>query len=175
MAFVSASALALFGLDPTGDRPFLALVAVFSFYFVFSGYRVLSRKRPADRPAGVDWAAAGVLCLAGLGLLVLGTLGLAGGGSFGTVLLVFGGISVAFGVRDLQGFRTPTADPRAWFYEHLTRMSAGYIATVTAFSTVNFVFLPELARWLWPTLVGTPLIFLAVRRYRAQLGGPSAA
>ena len=175
MAIVCATALALLGFDPSATRQFLALVAVFSFYFVFSGYRVLARKRPADRPAPVDWAAAGVLCLAGLGLLAMGGLGLASGGSFGTVLLVFGGISVAFGLRDLQEFRTATEDPRAWFYEHLSRMGAGYIATVTAFSTVNFVFLPAVARWLWPTLVGTPLIFLLVRRYQQQFGGPAAA
>ena len=38
MAFVAGSALALFIYDATPTRQFLALVAVFSFYFVFSGY-----------------------------------------------------------------------------------------------------------------------------------------
>ncbi|RXK50180.1 DUF2306 domain-containing protein [Halorientalis pallida] len=170
MAFVSGSALLLFALAPTQNRQFLALIAVFSFYFVFSGYRVLSRKRPADDPVLVDWVAVGLLCVAGLGLLVMGGLGLRGGSSFGTVLVVFGGISVGFGVRDVGLFRTDAAEPRAWFYEHLTRMGAGYIATVTAFSTVNFVFLPTVARWLWPTLLGTPVIFLAVQRYENQFG-----
>ena len=170
MAFVSGSALLLFGLAPTTDRQFLALIAVFSFYFVFSGYRVLSRKRPADEPAALDWTAAGLLCLAGLGLLAMGGFELRAGSSFGTVLVVFGAISAVFGVRDLRAFRTGESDPRAWFFEHLTRMSAGYIATVTAFSTVNFLFLPTVLRWLWPTLVGTPAIFFVVRRYENQFG-----
>ncbi|SDG26583.1 DUF2306 domain-containing protein [Halorientalis regularis] len=170
MAFVAGSALLLFALAPTPDRQFLALIAVFSFYFVFSGYRVLSRKRPADGPAALDWAAAGLLCLAGLGLLAMGALGLRDGSSFGTVLVVFGGISAVFGVRDIREFRTDESEPRAWFFEHLTRMGAGYIATVTAFSTVNFLFLPTVLRWLWPTLVGTPGIFLAIRRYERQFG-----
>ncbi len=168
MAFVSGSALLLFALAPTPDRRFLASIAVFSFYFVFTGYRVLSRKRPDDDPRAIDWTAAGLLCVAGLALLGMGALRLGAGTSFGTVLVVFGGIGVGFGVRDLQQFRTGESEPRAWFFEHLTRMTAGYIATVTAFSTVNFVFLPTVLRWLWPTLVGTPTIFLAVRRYEKQ-------
>jgi hypothetical protein len=51
----------------------------------------------------------------------------------------------------------------------------GYIATVTAFSSVNFTFLPSVVSWLWPTVIGTPLIFLLVRRYRTQFadGGVS--
>ena len=170
MAFVARSAHLLFALDPTPDRQFLALIAVFSFYFVFSGFRVLSRKRPDDDPTAIDWTAVGLLCVTGLALLTLGALGLRDGSSFGTVLVVFGGISVVFGVRDLRVFRSGDSTPRAWFFEHLTRMGAGYIATVTAFSTVNVLFLPTVARWLWPTLVGTPAIFVVIRRYERQFG-----
>ena len=165
MAFVSASALALFVFDPTPTRQFLAFVAVFSYYFVFSGYRVLSRKRPTDEPTSLDWAATVVLVAVGVGLLGFGITRLLDGVGFGTVMAVFGAISVGFGVRDLRQFSTERSESRAWFYEHLSRMGAGYIATVTAFSSVNFVFLPPVARWLWPTVIGTPLIMFLVRRY----------
>ncbi len=45
---------------------FLVLVAVFSFYSALSGYRVLSRKRPAQGqgPTALDWTAV-VVTLAG--------------------------------------------------------------------------------------------------------------
>jgi uncharacterized membrane protein len=171
MTFVSASALALYVFDPTPTRLFLALVAVFSFYFVFSGFRVLSRKRPADDPAGLDWVAVGLLTVSGAGLVAMGAWAALSGSGFAPVVLVFGGIGTAFGLRDVRQFRTGTSDPRAWFFEHLTRMSAGYIATVTAFSSVNFLFLPEVARWLWPTLVGSPAIALLVRKYESD--GPA--
>ncbi|HEX4349838.1 MAG TPA: hypothetical protein VH251_05610, partial [Verrucomicrobiae bacterium] len=36
----------------------------------------------------------------------------------------------------------------------MTRFLAAYVATVTAFSVVNFRFLPDLWRWLWPTVIG---------------------
>lgn len=146
-------------------RQFLALIAVFSHYSVFSGYRVLSRKRPADEPTKLDYVATGALVVTGVGLIGFGASRLLDGVTFGVVLLVFGAISVGFGTRDYRQFRAGHLEPSAWMYEHLSRMGTGYIATVTAFSAVNFVFLPPVARWLWPTIIGTPLIWWAVRRY----------
>lgn len=175
MAFVAVSAVVLFGFEQTETRRFLGFVAVFSFYFVYSGYRVLSRKRPTASPERADWIAVVLLVGASLGLVVVGGDWLVDGNDFGTVAVVFGGIGATFGVRDIRWFTAGEAESRTWFYEHLSRMAAGYIATVTAFSSVNLVFLPSLARWLWPTLIGTPAIFLLVRRYRSRFeSGPTA-
>lgn len=173
MTFVAGSALLLYAFDRTFARLFLGLVAVFSYYFVFSGYRVLGRKRPGDVATAVDWVAVGLLTLAGLGLLALGVRLALDGADLAAVMLVFGLIAAGFGANDVRSFRADGAEPRAWFYGHLTRMIAGYIATVTAFSTVNFAFLPVVVRWLWPTAVGVPAILLLLRRYRS--GTPTAA
>jgi uncharacterized membrane protein len=167
MAVVSGSALALYPLDPGTLRLFLGLVAAFSFYFAFSGYRVLSRKRPADRPTAVDWVAVGLFGIASLGLVAAGGWLYLSGSAFAVVLAVFGGIGVAFGASDVRTFRRSSA-PGAWLGEHVVRMGAGYIATVSAFSAVNFAFLPVAPRWLWPTLVGTPLLVYLRRRYEAD-------
>jgi hypothetical protein len=164
MAVVAGSALALFPMDPAFDRQFLSLIAVFSFYFAFSGYRVLSRKRSVDGPDVVDWAAVGLFGLASVGLVGMGAVQYLGGSGFSVVPLVFGAVGTAFAVSDLRKLRGAVT-PGAWVTEHLVRMGAAYIATVTAFSTVNFVFLPVVARWLWPTLVGTPLLFYFSRKY----------
>ena len=61
----------------------------------------------------------------------------------------------------------------AWWYSHMTRMLSAYIATVTAFSVVNFKFLPPVARWLWATVVGTVGIIIWTRYYRKKFGGAS--
>ncbi|ELK47516.1 hypothetical protein D320_20234 [Haloferax sp. BAB-2207] len=171
MTVVAVTSLALFALAPTRGRTFLALVAVFSYYFVFSGDRVLSRKRPTDGPEPLDWVAVGLLTAAGVGLLAMGALRFLAGDGFAAVMLVFGAAGTGFGVRDLVTFRRERAASREWFFEHIGRMGGGYIATVTAFSSVNFDFLPTVAAWLWPTVVGTPLIFAAIRKYRR---GPSS-
>ncbi|ELZ59615.1 MULTISPECIES: hypothetical protein [unclassified Haloferax] len=172
MTVVAVTSLVLFALASTRGRAFLALVAVFSYYFVFSGDRVLSRKRPTDGPEPLDWVAVGLLTAAGVGLLAMGALRFLAGDGFATVMLVFGAAGTGFGVRDLAAFRRERAASREWFFEHIGRMGGGYIATVTAFSSVNFDFLPTVAAWLWPTVVGTPLIFVAIRKYKR---GPSGA
>ena len=175
MAVVVATVPVLLAFDPTDPfRQFLLLVAVFSGYLVFSGYRVLSRKRPAAGADAVDWLAAGSVVAAsvglgvwGLALVVDGTGAL--GGSLGIVMVVFAGIGGALGVADLRGFGEP-GRRAPWTADHLSRMIAGYIATVTAVSAVNATALlpgvvPGAVAWLWPTAVGVPLIWYWQSKY----------
>jgi hypothetical protein len=50
----------------------------------------------------------------------------------------------------------------------MRNMLAAYVATLSAFSVVNLTFLPTVARWLWPTIVGTTGIVLWSRHYRRK-------
>ncbi|MCT9094846.1 DUF2306 domain-containing protein [Haloarchaeobius sp. HME9146] len=170
MAVVSTTALVLLAIEQSVGRIFLGLVAIFSFYFAYSGYRVLSRKRPADRAETEDWIAVALLGLAGIGLVAMGGWFYLEGEAFAIVMFVFGAIASVVAAQDVQRFRSETAEPREWFFEHLQRMGAAYIATVTAFGTVNFTFLPTIARWLAPTLVGGIAIWYTARQYRQQFG-----
>jgi hypothetical protein len=161
---------------------FLMLTAVFSFYAALSGYRVLYRKRPdlGQRPSALDWAAAGIT-LAASAMLV--TLGIAKPTprfhELSTVAIAFGFVGLAIAGLDVLQFVHPPADKRAWWYKHMANMIGSYIAAVTAFSVVNFHILPTTLRWLWPTMIGTPLIAIWItyykRRFQAADKGPSAS
>jgi uncharacterized membrane protein len=157
MAVVVGTVIPLFAFDRTALRAFLVLVAVFSGYFAFSGYRVLSRKRPADDPDRVDWVAAGLVVIACAALGGWGVVRVAGGDSFGVVLVVFGAIGLSMGLGDVRAFRAGERET-PWIADHLSRMLGAYIATVSAVSAVNLTMLPPVVRWLWPTAVGVPLI-----------------
>ena len=50
-----------------GSSIFLLLIAVFSFYLVFAGWRFARNRR--GRPHFVDWVAAGVMGVTGVGML----------------------------------------------------------------------------------------------------------
>lgn len=164
MGVVVGTVLPLFLFDPTDFfLQFLLLVAVFSGYLAFSGYRVLSRKRPKDTAAPVDWVAASLVVLACLGLAGMGGSLLADGDSFGVVMAVFGLIGGSFGVADIRIFAG--SDDGAWIEDHLSRMLGAFIATVTAVSAVNLTMLPRIVTWLGPTAVGVPLIFYWKRKY----------
>jgi hypothetical protein len=51
-------------------------------------------------------------------------------------------------------------------------MVASYIAALSAFSAVNlnFDWLPTAIQWLWPTILGTPLLSRWVRSYKQKFG-----
>lgn len=165
MGVVVGTSLLLAALAPTAFRLFLALVAVFSGYMAFSGYRVLSRKRPADDPEAVDWVAAAVAGVACLALAGWGVVWVLGGSTFGAVLVVFGTIGLGFAGGDARGFLADDGGGN-WTVAHLQRMLGALVATVSAVSAVNLGSLGPVA-WLWPTVVFVPLIAYWSRRYDA--------
>src|SRR5881398_1763052 len=168
MAVVASTAVILALWRP---QIFLALLAVFSFYMAFTGYRALSRKRPnqGQGPAAIDWAAALVTFAVSAALVVLGLI--RPGASWqrlGVVPVVFGVLGMILAGLDIGKFVRPPADRNAWWFAHMRGMLGSYIATVTAFSVVNFTFLPTAVRWLWPIVVGTPLIAAWITYYRLR-------
>ena len=152
---------------------FFLLIALFSFYLAFTGYRILYRKTPQQRPNRADWTAVSIVLSGSLTLIAYGVY-LMLASSFGTVPIVFGVIGVFFAMTDIRAFRHPPTEKQAWWFTHMTRMLSAYIATVTAFSVVNFRFLPSVARWLWPTVVGTLGITIWTRYYRKKFNAQHA-
>ncbi|MBX2954798.1 MAG: hypothetical protein KF846_01485 [Cyclobacteriaceae bacterium] len=152
--------------------PFLLLIAVFSYYSVFIGYRSLYRKQ-LHQGKGVtwyDWMAGVVAGIFNTGFFVWGmylvvkghtSLGLLASG-FG-----FGGMLVVWS--ELQRYIKPPPDKFDWLYSHMGNMLGGFIASVTAFSTQVMTFLPGMMQWIWPSLVGVPLIIFWIRTYRKKL------
>jgi len=155
----------LLAFDPTSLRVFLTLVAVFSGYLAFSGYRVLARRRPEGKPTPVDWAGAASVVLACLTLGGWGLVRLASGDGFGVVLVAFGAIGLAFGTVDLRAFGSGGSGGDR-VVTHLQRMIGAFIATITAVSAVNLGQYGAVA-WLWPTVALTPLIVYWSREYES--------
>lgn len=156
---------------------FLMLIAVFASYLTFVGWRTLKRKDPARQgPAAIDWAAAGAALAAGLGLEAMAALEHAYFRSFAIVLVIFGAICLGAGARSVYFFRNPPKLRGAWLFEHFGMMLGAYIATVSAFSAVNFHFVhPLWLRWLWPTIVGTLVIAAYSRKYRIRFAKAPAS
>ncbi|MFC3959308.1 hypothetical protein [Halovivax cerinus] len=156
MGVVVITVVGLAAIAPTRRRVVLTLVAIFSGYFAFSGYRVLARKRPTTDAAAPDRIATGTVFVACLGLALWGLRQYIAGTTFGIVMVVFGAIGVVFTVLDAREFRRDGATE--WRVTHLQRMIAAFIATVSAVSAVNLTPVIGIAAWLWPTAVGAPLI-----------------
>lgn len=143
---------------------------------VFSGVRVLRRKRPdlrhTDRARAIDWILTlGVLGV-GLWVFALILLGRVGPNPVVSGALVYAALT--YGGWDLWRFLRPTAwpfFPDLWTYEHLVKMLSAYGAVMSAFSGNFLTFLPTPWSQLWPTLVFQPLAVIwvlsrALRRRR---------
>jgi uncharacterized membrane protein len=146
---------------------------------LFSGLRVLGRKRPdldpRQRARSLDWAL--TLAVVGIGLWVLALLvqGRTDGKTAVSAALVYAALT--YGAWDLWRFARPTAwpfSPNLWTYEHLVKMLSAYGAVLSAFSGNFLTFLPTPWSQLWPTLLFQPMaviwiVVLARRRRRWAL------
>jgi hypothetical protein len=169
MGVVAATALPMALYRPV---LLLALVAVFSFYLAFSGYRVTRLKELArgGSAAPIDWIAA-VICFAASACL-------AGFGAFrpawvqrmGVVAIVFGFIGMWAAALEMWKFVRKPAEKMFWWYTHLGNMIGSYIAAWTAFSVVTLprMFGNHMWLWLWPTAVGVPAIALTTVYYKRK-------
>lgn len=148
-------------------NPYFAALTATATITVFSGVRVLKRKRPdlrrADRARALDWVL--TLIVVGVGLWVLGliVLGKTGDKTAVSAALVYGALT--YGGWDLWRFVRPTAwpfFPDLWTYEHLVKMLSAYGAVMSAFSGNFLTVLPTPWSQLWPTLFFQPLALIWV-------------
>lgn len=155
-------------------NPFLFAVGLFSFFLASTGYRALYTKRlhSGQQLGIVDWMLLACGVVGGLSLVGMGARGLLQNHSFSIVPLTFGTLMLLMTVSDVRRFRQPSPYKLQWLRIHIGRMMGAFIASLTAFSAVNFHFMPIVARWLWPTVLGGVVIAVFMRRYAP---GPKAA
>ncbi|MDQ2769464.1 MAG: hypothetical protein M3Y54_03065 [Bacteroidota bacterium] len=163
-AMVVAGTTAIVGSQHINST-FLLLTAVFSLYMAVFGYRSLFLKHLAwdARVARFDWA------VAGLGLLVfLGTVAyavVAGNIPVG----VFGMLGASTAFRQLRGYANAGhLTKNQWLLNHISGFLAAYIAAVSAFSVTSLRFIPFPWSFLWPTMLGMPIILWWHVRVRGQ-------
>lgn len=181
----SMTSVAITALYLSVVRPniFLLLISIFSFYMTWSGYRAIHWKnKPMDRiPYVFNLALTGGVALSGLVMIGVPVISWTGikiapvVSQFGTILLVFGLINTTMAGLDLINLFRPSRGSKFWWmYQHIGRMGGAFISTVTAFLVVNITFLPDLVVWLAPTVIGSPLIGWATRKYRLKLNDTSS-
>lgn len=152
IVFVTALPLAILG-----DDIFLLIIAFFSFYLVFAGWR-FARNR-GRKPQLVDWVAVSIMAVTGLTMWVYGVVVGTSDDSIWIALAVFGTIAIALSVLDWLYHRGWAASAPQRIQRHLTNMLAGTIATITAVMVVNFDYVePAWIVWIAPTVVISPII-----------------
>jgi fluoride ion exporter CrcB/FEX len=149
----------------------MALVALFSFHMLASGYRALYLKKlhEGQRMQRWDFILQGSAAVINGALFLWGLINLTMGrrDSASIIFFVFGSVGLFMVWRNVHQFYKRSVDKREWLYMHMTGFLGGYIATVSAFSAVNLHMIqPTWLQWLWPTIIGSPLIAYWISYYR---------
>tara|TARA_B000000477_G_scaffold16137_1_gene13718 strand:- start:17 stop:676 length:660 start_codon:yes stop_codon:yes gene_type:complete len=161
--FVTAIPLSLLG----EFNPFLFVIAIFSFYLAFSGYRQGRDRNGAreqiDKALGIFITATSILFYSmAVSLYLIED-------PMWITSVIFGSIALVFSIND---FRRMKIVERPNFYDrtnlHLNLMLAGTIATTTAFIVTIEPFATIWFNWVAPTIVGTPIIIYFSRRELAK-------
>ena len=137
------------------ENVFLGLIALFSAYLVYTGWRLVKVKDGVK--SRFDHRLSLAMIVVSIGMVAYGIYMLIQGSSLGVALIVFGFLS---GSPSLSDYKSRDVWPKGKqrILLHLNRMGGACIATVTAVFVVNIQTNPAFIAWLLPSLVGAPLI-----------------
>lgn len=136
---------------------FLFLIAIFSYYLAFSGWRYA--KNRSGTPKAIDWAVSTIMFFASFIMIGFGIFNLFQSNNFKSyVLLIFGIIGLLFSTDDLKTHLNHRAIGQDRIIKHLSGMLGATIAAITAFSVTNIPLKPSIILWITPTLLLTPVI-----------------
>lgn len=182
VALMTALLAAAWAMTILRFNPYFAALSATATITLFSGVRVLGRKRPdldpAQRAKPIDWAVTLAVIAVGAWVLVLLVRGQTGNKTAVSAALVYAAFT--YGGWDLWRFWRPTDwpfSPNLWTYEHLVKMLSAYGGVLSAFSGNFLTFLPTPWSQLWPTLLFQPLaiawIAVLVSRRRRRVLSPA--
>jgi len=149
---------------PGHESPFLFSIGIFSAYFILIGKRALNYKKNIAN-IGLDKLLIIMMILTGL---VMITYPLLLYKEMNTVLAVFGTVAIVTAVLDWVVITNENRRKKEWLIIHASRITGGYIASITAFMVVNNM-LPGVWDWFVPGIVGSFYIGYWVYTLKRQL------
>jgi hypothetical protein len=141
-------------------NPFLLTIGIFSLYFLIIGFRS-RRYQLLSHSFFVDKVWTWVMATCCVAMIVVPIILFQ---TINIVTAVFGLLGLTISFRNLFAFAEAKHIRIAWLRFHIIHMSAGLISMVSAFMVVNN-FLPSLFNWFLPTIIGTILISLSLKKY----------
>ncbi|MCH2216079.1 MAG: hypothetical protein MK086_13000 [Flavobacteriales bacterium] len=159
--FMSITGITAIALSMVKTNSFLFGIGLFTIYLISSGW-IWIKKTPFQKKTRI--------------VKVIGLAGLASAAFMitagflieraGIILFIFAGVLIILASVDVFKKVKPIDAPRM----HGGRMGGAFIAAVTAFLVTNVHSLPMLLIWIGPTVIGSPLIAIGIRKYYQGIG-----
>ncbi len=148
----------------TKPNPFLFGIAVFTTYFIYTGWTMVGGRwekfAMLDRIIAYVFLGLAIICLSLLAYIKFKSVEF--NGTLFTTALIFSSIAVFIALQDIIAFNKLRETPTERVINHLSKMCAGLIATTTAMMVTVIVYipiLPPIIAWIGPTIIITPMIF----------------
>lgn len=145
--------------------PFLALISIFSLYFVLMGKWSLRYKNYTLLPSIKEKITMVIFTITGVLMIAYAVFG----SVLSIIILIFGIASVVQGTMDLKQYHKANKDKNWWLLEHISKIGGSYIAAVTAFIVNNNeklnLELPDILIWIGPGIIGGFIINQVSKRY----------
>jgi len=154
----------LIAVLPGHESPFLFSIGIFSIYFILIGKRALSYPKNGISIT-VDKVLIIVLFFTGLIMLLYPLLLYK---ELNIILAVFGSVSIVISILDWIVITNDKRRQNEWLIIHASRITGGYIASVTAFMVVNNM-LPGVWDWFLAGIVGSLYIMYWVVKLKRQM------
>lgn len=143
------------------NNTFLLYIAIFAAYLTYAGVRSIYNKKL--HPNFLDWSF--WIIAASTSIFMIASMNL--------ILMVLGSLFAANLFQDGQLFyqviKGKNVSAKRWLIRHIGMILGSYIATTTAFLVVNVQnFQPLWLPWLAPSIIGTPLIFVFIKKITAN-------
>ena len=161
-------------LSVTSANLFLFLIAIFSGYLLYTGWRLAADKNTIFTV--FDKCLVITMLVGAIAMFAIGIWMYFQGDGLSTVLIVFafigGGFALVDGKRMILNSSNSTAPGwpigRERIVLHIIRISSACISTITAVAVVNVQTEPKFIAWLLPTVVVVPIIIYWVRRVKTR-------
>lgn len=154
---------------PGHENLFLFLIGLFTIYLVLAGNRSLTFKPKIKKKAAVtDLAISFGMLVFSLVMLGLGAYGLIAAVANSVLYLVFGGFGLFLTIRDFMFFKRFKDTKNDWLLNHITRMMAALIASITAFIVAGLG-IGSLVAWILPSVLGTLYITYWRRKMKVKV------
>ena len=150
------------------SNTFLFLIAIFSYYLAYKGWRFA--RRHTQHISKSDWIVCLTMLLASIIMIGMGLCKFNPNNFESIVLIVFGLLGASFSFNDARLFYQGPISNTKRIAQHLGAMLGGTIAIYTAFLVTVIHYGPPIVLWLGPTLVFTPVIIYWTRKVELNKG-----
>jgi hypothetical protein len=174
------SAMLSFALSILHPNLFLFCVGILTVHLVATGWRYLFLKKldEQQKPLIIDWLLLIMMALFGISFLIIGVRAIAVFGNvMGIAPIAFGLLGLKNCYTDYNIFKGKITIKNYWLTMHLERMSAAFIASLTAFlvnvAVVQIEKIPALTNfgfvfWILPGIIIGPIIGKWKRKYEIK-------